>query len=111
MPQKCLSAKARLMRVRGRCTGTVAKKDLSERDIQIIADLFRQQRPHQIYAAGDLSDPHGTHRTCLKVSLSCLHNSDHKTSDCVQEASRSARTDAFAIELILSRLLYRQRST
>ncbi len=53
-------------------TGTVEKKDLSDRDIQIVVDLFRQLRPQQIYAAGDLSDPHGTHRTCLKVSVSAL---------------------------------------
>ena len=47
--------------------GTVAKKDLSNTDISLIQDLFQQLKPHQIYAAGDLSDPHGTHRTCLQV--------------------------------------------
>ena len=47
--------------------GTVAKKDLSNAEIQIIVDLFQQLKPRQIYAAGDLSDPHGTHRTCLQV--------------------------------------------
>lgn len=46
-------------------TGTVRKKPLSEPDIQIILDLLDRVQPHQIYAAGDLSDPHGTHRTCL----------------------------------------------
>ena len=46
-------------------TGLVKKKPLSETDIQIIADLLEQIKPHQIYAAGDLSDPHGTHRVCL----------------------------------------------
>jgi glucosamine-6-phosphate deaminase len=30
-----------------------------------VADLLERVRPHQIYAAGDLSDPHGTHRVCL----------------------------------------------
>lgn len=54
------------------CTGTVAKKELSERDIKLTVDLFQQLKPHQIYAAGDLSDPHGTHRTCLQVN--CLGN-------------------------------------
>ena len=47
--------------------GTVAKKDLSNADISLIQTLFQQLKPHQIYAAGDLSDPHGTHRTCLQV--------------------------------------------
>jgi len=46
-------------------TGTVKKKPLGEDDIQITIDLIRKIKPHQIYAAGDLSDPHGTHRVCL----------------------------------------------
>ncbi len=46
-------------------TGRVRKKPLGDEDVRITADLLRQIKPHQIYAAGDLSDPHGTHRTCL----------------------------------------------
>lgn len=46
-------------------TGKVRKKPIGEADIQIIADLLDKVKPHQIYAAGDLSDPHGTHRVCL----------------------------------------------
>jgi len=50
-------------------TGRVRKKPLGEEDIQITVDLLKKLRPHQAYAAGDLSDPHGTHRTCLKAVL------------------------------------------
>ncbi len=46
-------------------TGTVRKKPIGEDDIQITIDLLEKVKPHQIYAAGDLSDPHGTHRVCL----------------------------------------------
>lgn len=46
-------------------TGKVKKKPLGEEDIQIIVNLLEEIKPHQIYAAGDLSDPHGTHRVCL----------------------------------------------
>ncbi len=46
-------------------TGRVTKKPLGDADVAIITDLLRTVKPHQIYAAGDLSDPHGTHRTCL----------------------------------------------
>ena len=46
-------------------TGKVKKKPLSENDIQLIVNLLEKIKPHQIYAAGDLSDPHGTHRVCL----------------------------------------------
>ena len=48
-------------------TGRVKKKPLSKEDVQITVDLLRKIKPHQIYAAGDLSDPHGTHRVCLKA--------------------------------------------
>lgn len=50
-------------------TGTVKKRPLGDEDIQIVVDLLRKIKPHQIYAAGDLSDPHGTHRTCLSAIL------------------------------------------
>ena len=46
-------------------TGRVRKKPLGEADIKITMDLLDGVKPHQIYAAGDLSDPHGTHRVCL----------------------------------------------
>ncbi len=53
-------------------TGRVKKKPISEEDVQIIVDLLREIKPHQVYAAGDLSDPHGTHRICLKAILAAL---------------------------------------
>ncbi len=46
-------------------TGRVRKKPLGEDDIRITMELLDEVKPHQIYAAGDLSDPHGTHRVCL----------------------------------------------
>jgi glucosamine-6-phosphate deaminase len=46
-------------------TGTVRKLPPGEVDVAIIVALLREVRPHQIYAAGDLTDPHGTHRLCL----------------------------------------------
>lgn len=53
-------------------TGKVKKKPISDEDIQITVDLIRRVKPHQIYAAGDLSDPHGTHRVCLKAIFAAL---------------------------------------
>jgi len=46
-------------------TGTIEKNPLGEIDIQKTMDLIEQVKPHQIYAAGDLADPHGTHKVCL----------------------------------------------
>ncbi len=53
-------------------TGKVKKKPIGEEDVQIIIDLLQEVKPHQIYAAGDLSDPHGTHRVCLQAIFSAL---------------------------------------
>jgi glucosamine-6-phosphate deaminase len=53
-------------------TGMVKKKPLSEADIALVYDLIQKVKPHQIYAAGDLSDPHGTHRVCLQAILQAL---------------------------------------
>ncbi len=43
-------------------TGRVKKNPLGEEDIRITMDLLERVKPQQVYAAGDLSDPHGTHR-------------------------------------------------
>ncbi len=53
-------------------TGTVRKRPVGEEDIQIIVDLLEKLQPHQIYAAGDLSDPHGTHRVCLNAIFDAM---------------------------------------
>ncbi|MEX0885034.1 MAG: glucosamine-6-phosphate deaminase [Phycisphaeraceae bacterium] len=53
-------------------TGRVRKQPLGEADVQIIVELLQRVQPHQIYAAGDLSDPHGTHRTCLEAVLQAV---------------------------------------
>lgn len=47
-------------------TGRSRKKPLGEADIKIVAELLEAVQPHQVYAAGDLADPHGTHRVCLE---------------------------------------------
>ena len=53
-------------------TGAVKKKPIGQEDIQIIANLLKEIKPHQIFAAGDLSDPHGTHRFCFIAILEAL---------------------------------------
>lgn len=65
-------------------TGSVKKKPIGDEDIQILSELIEKVKPHQIYAAGDLSDPHGTHKVCLDViiaSLKQLKNEDYM-KDC-----------------------------
>lgn len=54
-------------------TGKVKKKPIGTEDINIIIDLIKKIKPHQIFAAGDLSDPHGTHRVCLDAIFSAIN--------------------------------------
>lgn len=54
-------------------TGRVRKKPLGEEDIRITMDLLDRVEPQQVYAAGDLSDPHGTHRVCLAAITTAMH--------------------------------------
>ena len=53
-------------------TGGIKKKPIGTEDIRIIKSLLQKVQPHQIFAAGDLSDPHGTHRVCLYAIFEAL---------------------------------------
>ncbi len=59
-------------------TGVIRKKPLDQQDIQLIARLLEQIQPHQVYAAGDLSDPHGTHRVCLAAIVQAFEQVKHQ---------------------------------
>ena len=53
-------------------TGTIAKKPIGLDDVRIIRELIERIDPWQIYVAGDLSDPHGTHRVCAEAIFRAL---------------------------------------
>ena len=53
-------------------TGTVDKKPWGEEDVKIIRELIHRVNPDQVYVAGDLSDPHGTHRVCAEAIFEAL---------------------------------------
>lgn len=53
-------------------TGKIKKKALGKEDISIIKKLIQDIKPHQIFAAGDLADPHGTHKVCLDAIFAAL---------------------------------------
>ena len=53
-------------------TGTIKKHPMGKVDIDIVANLIAKIKPHQIYAAGDLADPHGTHKVCLDTIFAAL---------------------------------------
>lgn len=53
-------------------TGKVKKNPISEKDVMIVKDFIETIKPHQIYVAGDLADPHGTHKVCLDAILASV---------------------------------------
>ena len=53
-------------------TGAIDKKPMSELDIRITMDLLKELKPHQVFCAGDLADPHGTHKVCLEIIFESL---------------------------------------
>ena len=61
-------------------TGAIKKNPIGKADVKITSDLIEKIKPHQIYAAGDLADPHGTHKVCL---------------DAIFEAVRGLKTKKF----------------
>ncbi len=65
-------------------TGTIKKNPIGETDVKIIEDLIETVRPHQIYAAGDLADPHGTHKVCLDAIFAAIDRLKNKSymNDC-----------------------------
>ena len=53
-------------------TGKIEKNPISEADVAIVQELLRTVKPHQIYVAGDLADPHGTHRVCTDAVFAAI---------------------------------------
>ena len=53
-------------------TGKVRKNPIGEADVELVAELLDEVRPTIVCAAGDLSDPHGTHRMCLETVEAAL---------------------------------------
>jgi len=53
-------------------TGLVKKKPLEERDVDIVKKLLMEIQPDEMFVAGDLADPHGTHKVCLDAVLAAI---------------------------------------
>lgn len=53
-------------------SGKIEKLPMTEKDVEIVRALLQEVKPHQIYVAGDLADPHGTHRKCTDAVLAAI---------------------------------------
>lgn len=66
-------------------TGKRVKNPVTEKDIQLTMQLLQKIKPHQIFAAGDFADPHGTHIVCFRIILEAmerLRKTEEWTKDC-----------------------------
>ncbi|MCR4583113.1 MAG: glucosamine-6-phosphate deaminase [Prevotella sp.] len=67
-------------------SGKIEKLPMGERDVHVVEQLLTAIQPHQIYVAGDLADPHGTHRKCTDAVLAAIDEQQQKgatwLSDC-----------------------------
>ncbi len=53
-------------------SGKIEKLPMGEKDVEIVRELLQEVKPHQIYVAGDLADPHGTHKKCTDAVLAAI---------------------------------------
>jgi glucosamine-6-phosphate deaminase len=66
-------------------TGTITKNPMGEEDVRLTMELLRQIKPHQVYCAGDLADPHGTHKVCLDIVFESLRRIKAEGDEWVQD--------------------------
>lgn len=53
-------------------SGKVEKLPMTEKDVEIVRDMLKTVKPHEVFMAGDLADPHGTHRKCTNAVLAAV---------------------------------------
>ncbi len=66
-------------------TGTIEKKPMSEEDVLITMKLLEETKPQQIFCAGDLADPHGTHKVCLEVVFESLRRIKEQQAEWIKD--------------------------
>jgi glucosamine-6-phosphate deaminase len=66
-------------------TGRIEKKPMSEEDVLLTMELLRKIKPHQLFCAGDLADPHGTHKVCLDIIFESMRRLKAAGDDWVKD--------------------------
>ncbi|WP_116127106.1 glucosamine-6-phosphate deaminase [Lewinella sp. IMCC34183] len=66
-------------------TGKSIKEDLGPEDIRLVREVIERVQPHQIFAAGDLADPHGTHKVCLDAIFRALEQLEAENPDAIAD--------------------------
>jgi glucosamine-6-phosphate deaminase len=66
-------------------TGAIEKKPMGEKDVELTVELLRRIKPQQVFCAGDLADPHGTHKVCLEIVFEALRRIKETGDDWVND--------------------------
>ena len=66
-------------------SGGIKKNPRTQADVDIIKDLIRSLKPHMIFMAGDLADPHGTHRVCTEAALEAMEQLKAEGNDWIAQ--------------------------
>ncbi|MCW3080971.1 glucosamine-6-phosphate deaminase [Segetibacter sp.] len=66
-------------------TGTIEKRPMGEEDVLITMELLQKIKPHQVFCAGDLADPHGTHRVCLDIIFESIRRLKERREDWIKD--------------------------
>ena len=66
-------------------TGTIHKNPMGEADVLQTMELLREIKPHQVYCAGDLADPHGTHKVCLDIIFEAFRRLKEAGDDWIKD--------------------------
>ena len=66
-------------------TGKIQKNPISEADVEIVRNLLCEVKPHQIFVAGDLADPHGTHRVCTDAVFAAIDLEKEENAEWLKE--------------------------
>lgn len=66
-------------------TGKVKKNPIGEADIKIVKEYLQTLQPHEVFVAGDLADPHGTHKVCLDAILAAVDELKNEGTEWLKE--------------------------
>jgi glucosamine-6-phosphate deaminase len=79
-------------------TGTVRKDPIGEADIEVVLALLDEVRPDHVFVAGDLSDPHGTHRMCYEAIKAAIERYGRQLDEAANQSLEEARVDGDGTE-------------
>ncbi|MBR1783531.1 MAG: glucosamine-6-phosphate deaminase [Bacteroidales bacterium] len=66
-------------------SGGIKKNPRTQADVDIIKDLLTKLKPHMVFMAGDLADPHGTHRVCTEAAMEAMDQLKEEGADWIKD--------------------------